>query len=102
MRSLSPLNGPAAATCVDSHETPAPNSPRNVGKYLVSPLIKVLEGGWCASSVSIRSGFGSGTTDCVLRLTRMFRCANDAAAYAHAEGLRWIRASQGPRLASIN
>ena len=110
MQSL--LNGPPAApsiSCcaatapgVDGHATPAPDDARTVGKYLVSPLIRGLENGWFASSVSIRSGSGSGTTDRVLRLTRMFRCATDAAVYAHAEGLRWISASRGPRLATIN
>ena len=32
-----------------------------VGKYLVSPLTKVLDDGRFAASVSIRSGSGSGT-----------------------------------------
>jgi hypothetical protein len=64
--------------------------PRRIGKYLVSPLIKVLENGWFATSVSIRSGSGSTTTDRVLRLTRLFRCRTEAASFAHAEGLQWI------------
>jgi hypothetical protein len=68
--------------------------PRSVGKYLVSPLIKAVENGWFASSVSIRSGCGRGTTDRVLRFTRLFRCAKEAAAYAHAEALQWIGASR--------
>lgn len=68
--------------------------PRSVGKYLVSPLIRALENGWFASSVSIRSGSGSGTTDRVLRLTRLFRCAKEAANYAQAEAVRWISASR--------
>jgi hypothetical protein len=62
--------------------------------------VKVLDNGWLASSVSIRSGSGSASTDRVLRLTRMFRCATDAAAYAHAEGLRWIGESGQPRFAN--
>jgi hypothetical protein len=62
--------------------------------------VKVLENGWLASSVSIRSGSGSASTDRVLRLTRMFRCTTAAAAYAHAEGLRWIGESSQPRLAT--
>lgn len=70
--------------------------PRQVGKYLVSPLVKVLENGWFASSVSIRSGSGSGTTDRVLRLTRLFRCADQAAAHADAEAMQWINASRLP------
>jgi len=70
--------------------------PRQVGKYLVSPLIRVLENGWFAGSVSIRSGSGSGTTDRVLRLTRLFRCADQAAAHADAEAMQWISASRLP------
>jgi len=62
------------------------------GKYLISPLTKALENGWYASSVSIRSGSGRGTTDRVVRLTRLFRDRLLAADYALAEGLRWIAA----------
>jgi hypothetical protein len=72
---------------------------QRVGKYLISPLIKVLEDGSFATSVSIRSGSGSATTDRVLRLTRIFRCTAEAAAGAHAEALRWIDESRGSRLA---
>lgn len=61
-----------------------------VGKYLISPLTKVLANGWYACSVSIRSGSGSGTHDRVLRLTRLFRSKVAAVAYATTEGLQWI------------
>jgi len=64
--------------------------PLQVGRYLLSPLTKSLEGGWVACSVSIRSGRGSSTTDRVLRLTRLFRCHAEAARYALDEGLQWI------------
>ena len=60
------------------------------GKYLISPLTKLLENGWYACSVSIRSGSGSGTHDRVLRLTRLFRTHVAAVSYATAEGLQWI------------
>ena len=60
------------------------------GKYLISPLTKLLENGWYACSVSIRSGTGSGTHDRVLRLTRLFRSKLAAANHATAEGLQWI------------
>ncbi|MBC5782244.1 hypothetical protein H8N03_04760 [Ramlibacter sp. USB13] len=63
-----------------------------VGKFLISPLTRLLENGWIASSVSIRSGSGSGTTDRVLRLTRLFRDSTAAADYAMGEGLQWIGA----------
>jgi hypothetical protein len=70
-----------------------PLLPRTIGKYLVSPLIRAIGNGWFASSVSIRSGSGAGTTDRILRLTRLFRCAAEAATFAHAEGAQWIDAS---------
>ena len=43
-----------------------------VGKYLVSPLIKDLDDGRFAASVSIRSGRGSGMHDRVMRFTPRF------------------------------
>jgi hypothetical protein len=61
-----------------------------VGKYLISPLTRLLANGWYACSVSIRSGSGSGTHDRVLRLTRLFRSHLAAVRYATAEGLQWI------------
>ncbi len=63
-----------------------------VGKYLISPLTKLVEGGWFACSVSIRAGSGRGTTDRVVRLTRLFRDRLAAAEYALQEGLRWVAA----------
>ena len=61
-----------------------------VGKYLITPLTRMLENGWYACSVSIRSGSGSGTHDRVLRLTRLFQNQLAAVRYATAEGLQWI------------
>ena len=61
-----------------------------MGKYLISPLVKGMENGWYASSVSIRSGSGSATTDRVVRLTKLFRSQLQAAEYALQEGLQWI------------
>lgn len=79
-------------------------APRNagaqrIGKYLVSPLIRELDDGSFASSVSIRSGSGSASTDRVLRLRRIFACPTEAAAGAHAEARRWIDASHAPPVA---
>jgi hypothetical protein len=59
----------------------------------VSPLVKMLENGWFACSVSIRSGSGSAATDRIVRFTRLFRDGGSAAHYARAEGLQWIGAS---------
>lgn len=75
---------PEAASPVDR----APDATRRVGKYLVSPLVKALANGWFASSVSIRPAGGG--IDRVLRLTRLFRCAGDAASFCHSEAARWI------------
>jgi hypothetical protein len=69
--------------------------PVTVGKYLISPIIRLLDNGWYACSVSIRSGRGQQTTDRVVRLTRLFRDAVTAAEYALAEGLQWIAAPRG-------
>jgi hypothetical protein len=70
-----------------------------IGKYLISPLTKPLDNGWYACSVSIRSGSGRGTTDRVVRLTRLFRDRPEAAEYALSEGLQWIGVSRAtPRL----
>lgn len=75
-------------------------APTTVGRYLISPSIRLLENGWYACSVSIRSGRGQATTDRMLRLTRLFRDAVSAAEYALAEGLQWIGVSRPlPRLA---
>lgn len=70
-------------------------TPLSAGKYLISPITKLLDNGWYACSVSIRSGSGSGTTDRIVRLTRLFRSAVRAAEYALAEGQQWIAASTG-------
>ena len=76
------------------------HDPVTVGRYLISPMTRMLENGWFACSVSIRSGRGQSTTDRVLRLTRMFRDSVAAAEYALAEGLQWIGVSRmTPRLA---
>ncbi len=61
-----------------------------VGKYLISPLTKLLGNGWYACSVSIRSGSGSSPPEPVLRLTRLFRSHVAAVGYATTEGLQWI------------
>lgn len=76
-------------TTTTTHHHPT----RTVGKYLISPLTKLLEDGWFACSVSIRAGSGRGTTDRVVRLTRLFRDRVAAAEYAMQEGLQWIGVS---------
>ena len=63
----------------------------SVGKYLVSPLVKNLDDGRFAASVSIRSGRGSGMHDCVMRFTPHFGSHAAALRYAVDEGLGWVR-----------
>ena len=62
-----------------------------VGKYLISPLVRVAEGGGYSASVSVKSGRGSGTHDRVLRLIGLFRTPETARSHAVAEGLDYLR-----------
>ena len=71
-----------------------------VGKYLVSPLTRLTDGGRYAASVSIRSGRGSATHDRVLRLVPTFTTAAEAACYAIRQALAWIGSPATPRLAT--
>ncbi len=81
-------------------EARAHSRPWTSGRFLVTPLIKVLENGWFATSVSIRSGCGMATSDRVLRLTRIFRSAPEATAYARAEAAQRIAWSARPLAAA--
>lgn len=67
-----------------------------MGKYLVSPLIKLTESGDYAASVSMRSGNGSATHDRVLRFVPRFATSEAAMRYAVEQGLHW---AQGPSCA---
>ena len=82
----------------EPHFTLTPDqSPVRSGKYLITPLSRPLDDGAIASSVSIRSGRGSATTDRVLRFTRTFTTQDAALRYARAEGLAWVRNASGSR-----
>jgi hypothetical protein len=63
----------------------------SIGKYLVSPLIRLTDGGTFAPSVSIRSGRGQGTHDRVLRFDARFDTHEGAQRYAVEQGLTWLR-----------
>jgi hypothetical protein len=63
----------------------------SLGKYLVSPLIRLTTDGDYAASVSIRSGRGSGTHDRVFRFVPRFATADGARAYAIEQGVAWLR-----------
>lgn len=67
------------------------SKPETMGKYLVSPLARLLSDGHYASSVSIRSGRGSGTHDRVLRFVRQFATSGEALRYAADQGRTWVR-----------
>lgn len=63
-----------------------------VGRYLVSPMIKPHAEGGFAASVSIRSGSGMASHDRVLRFVPRFPSRRAALRYATDEGLAWVRA----------
>jgi hypothetical protein len=63
-----------------------------VGKYLVSPLIKLTESGDYAAAVSMRSGRGSATHDRVLRFVPRFPTSEAARRYAIEQGFHWAQA----------
>lgn len=73
-----------------------PNSNLTVGKYLISPLIRIAECGSYSASVSIKSGRGSSTHDRVLRLIGRFRTPEKAHRFALDEGIDYLR----PRFAA--
>jgi hypothetical protein len=87
---------PAASRCARLSMDIIQNSIA-AGKYLVSPLIKDLDDGRFAASVSIRSGRGSGMHDRVMRFTPRFACRAAAVRYAIDEGLGWVRERTAPR-----
>ncbi|MBI2731797.1 MAG: hypothetical protein HYX44_00290 [Aquabacterium sp.] len=68
-----------------------PNNALSVGKYLLSPLVKLTESGQYAASVSVRSGRGCGTHDRIYRFTPFFATREEATLYALAQGQRYVR-----------
>ncbi|GAA0229958.1 hypothetical protein GCM10009125_18690 [Castellaniella daejeonensis] len=67
-----------------------------VGKYLVSPLVRRDQGGRYVASVSIRSGHASMTQDRLMRFTPLFESAHAAVEFAKAEAFSYIRACALP------
>lgn len=65
-------------------------SPLQIGKYLVSPLPRPLDGGRFSSGVSIRCGSGSMTHDRVLRFLPEFESLEHAVRYAVAQAMAAI------------
>lgn len=68
-----------------------PANALSVGKYLLSPLIKLTESGQYAASVSVRSGRGSGTHDRIFRFTPFFATREEATLYALNQGRSFVR-----------
>jgi hypothetical protein len=63
-----------------------------VGRYLVSPMIKPHADGGYAAALSIRSGRGQASHDRVMHFTPRFVCEQSALHYAAREGLAWANA----------
>lgn len=66
------------------------HTPFQVGKYLVSPLTRPIEGGGFAAAVSIRSGAGSMTHDRVMRFVPVFDTHDQATRFASERALAWL------------
>ena len=66
------------------------HTPFKVGKYLVSPLTRPVDGDRFSAAVSIRSGAGSMTHDRVMRFMRVFDTHDQATRFAAEQALAWI------------
>ena len=67
----------------------------SLGRYVVSPLTRLLDDGAYSASVSIRSGRGQASSDRVLRLIGRFPTADGALRHAAAQGRAWVHAACG-------
>lgn len=67
----------------------------SLGRYVVSPLTRLLDDGAYSASVSIRSGRGQASSDRVLRLIGRFTTADGALRHAAAQGRAWVHAAWG-------
>jgi len=64
----------------------------SIGKYLLSPLVKLTDSGRYAASVSVRSGRGCGTHDRIFRFVPSFATCEEATRYALIQGRSLIPA----------
>jgi hypothetical protein len=62
-----------------------------VGKYRLTPLVRLTDLGCFAPSVSICSGRGSSTHDRVMRFEARFDTHEGAQRHALEQGLTWLR-----------
>ena len=67
----------------------------SLGRYVVSPLTRLLDDGAYSASVSIRSGRGQASSDRVLRLIGRFTTADGALRHAATQGRAWVHAACG-------
>lgn len=81
---------PVKRLCMNLNLNLTPNR-ITVGKYLVSPMTRLLDDGGYLASVSIRSGRGSSTHDRVFRFDARFANRGDAVAHATEQGMTWLR-----------
>lgn len=95
IRTARPLRASSSQTAAPrarggSHKEVLIHTSLQVGKYLVSPMTRPLDGGLHAAAVSIRSGRGSMTHDRVLRFAPVFDSDDQAARFATEQALAWI------------
>jgi len=64
--------------------------PFQVGRFLVSPLTRRLDGGRFSAGVSIRSGSGSMTHDRVMRFNPLFDTHEQATRFAAEQAMAWL------------
>jgi hypothetical protein len=67
------------------------NNNIEVGRFVVSPMTQIRDGGGFTASVSIRSGRGMASVDRVMWFIPEFRSQQAALRYARSEGLAWAR-----------
>jgi hypothetical protein len=70
---------------------PAHSGTLAVGKYRLTPLVRLTDLGSFAPSVSICSGRGSSTHDRVMRFEARFDTHEGAQRHALEQGLSWLR-----------
>lgn len=72
------------------HSTSAPLTPLTLGRYRIAVSPRALPSGRFAAQVAISSGRGSASTAHLMRFCEDFATHDDAARYAHAQGISWV------------
>ncbi|MEY2770471.1 MAG: hypothetical protein RIQ38_890 [Pseudomonadota bacterium] len=68
----------------------SPSLPFQVGRFLMTPLVRAKASGRFVSALSIRNGQGRQTSDRVYTFLPDFPCADSALTYAAAQGRYWL------------